>query len=216
LLQPMDKQLMTNPWLQIPASDYEGHMSSPGVDQHSFLAQIFKKSLENHESSSIALLGCATGNGLEFVDKDATRRVTVFDINPEYLDILRQRYERSFAGLEVIEADLETCTIEAQVYSLVFAGLIFEYLDPRKVLPSIAGSLRRGGVMVTVLQLPALHLNKITKTPYASIKKLEMIMKLISPQDFKHMASETGLEEVKAKTVTLKSGKSFYIGTYSK
>ncbi len=24
---------MTNPWLRIPASDYEGHMSSPNVAQ---------------------------------------------------------------------------------------------------------------------------------------------------------------------------------------
>ena len=212
----MDKPIMINPWLQIPASDYEGHMSSPKVAQQSFLAQTFKELLERHDSSTIALLGCATGNGLEFVDKDATRRVTVVDINPEYLKILRQRYEGILPGLEVVESDLETCTIEKQAYSLVFAGLIFEYLDPKKVLPKISEGLCPGGVTVAVLQLPAVHLNKITETPYASIKKLESIMKLISPQDFKLMASEGGLKEIEGKRVTLKSGKPFYVGTYSK
>jgi len=56
---------MTNSWLRIPASDYEGHMSSSNVAQQQFLAQIFKELLNKHDSSIIALLGCATGNGLE-------------------------------------------------------------------------------------------------------------------------------------------------------
>ncbi len=89
---------MTNPWLRIPASDYEGHMGSPNVAQQSFLAQTFKESLDNHDSSTIALLGCSTGNGLEYVNNNATQRVTAIDINPEYLEILRQRYEGGRVG----------------------------------------------------------------------------------------------------------------------
>ena len=151
---------MTNPWLKIPAADYEGHMSSPSVAQQSFLAQTFKESLESHDSSTIALLGCATGNGLEHVDRDVTRRVTAIDINPEYLAKLRQCYGVSVPGLEIVETDLETCVIENQTFSLIFAGLIFEYLDPRKLLCKINGWLRSGGVLVTVLQLPVEHLKK--------------------------------------------------------
>jgi hypothetical protein len=41
-------------------------------------------------------------------------------------------------------------------------------------------------------------------------------MKLISPHDFRSMANEAGLQEREAKTVTLESGKPFYIGTYTK
>ena len=207
---------MTNPWLKIPAADYEGHMSSPSVAQQSFLAQTFKESLESHDSSTIALLGCATGNGLEHVDRDVTRRVTAIDINPQYLAKLRQCYGVGVPGLEIVETDLETCVIENQTFSLIFAGLIFEYLDPRKLLSKIKGWLRSDGVMVTVLQLPAEHLEKITDTPYVSLKKLDAIMKFISPHDFKSMAYDVDLKEIKAKTATLESGKSFYIGTYAK
>lgn len=212
----MDKPIMTNPWLRIPASDYEGHMSSLKVAQQSFLAQTFKESLESHDSSTIALLGCATGNGLEHVNRGVTRRVTAVDINPEYLDILRQRYEGTVPGLEVVEADLETCTIGKQAYSLIFAGLVFEYLEPKKLLPPIAGRLQAGGAMVSVLQLPAKHENMISETSYASLKKLESIMKLIPPEELKFMATGVGLLEIEAEIVTLKSGKSFYIGTYMK
>ena len=207
---------MTNPWLKIPAADYEGHMSSSTVAQQSFLAQTFKESLESHDSSAIALLGCATGNGLEHIDKSVTRRVTAIDINPEYLAKLRQCYGVSVPGLEIVETDLETCEIENQTYSLIFAGLIFEYIDPRILLPKINSWLRSDGVMVAVLQLPAKHLKKITDTPYVSLKKLDAIMKFISPHDFKSMAHDAGLKERRAKTATLESGKSFYVGTYNR
>jgi ubiquinone/menaquinone biosynthesis C-methylase UbiE len=191
-------------------------MGSPDVDQLSFLSSAFREALELYDCETVALLGCATGNGLEHINKAATQKVTAIDINSEYLEILRQRYEKSVLGLEILRADLEICPIGNQEYSLVFAGLVFEYLKPRKVLRHISGGLRPGGVMVGVLQLPAVHLNKITETPYTSIKKLKPIMKLISPEDFKLMANEGGLNEIEGKRVILKSGKPFYVGTYAK
>lgn len=153
---------------------------------------------------------------LEYINKDATRRVTAIDINPEYLEILRQRCEGCVPGLEIVEADLETCTLENQAYSLIFAGIVFEYLEPRILLPRIANWLRLGGVMVSILQLPAKHLKRVSETPYTSLKNLNSIMKLISPQEFKSRANDAGLQEIDAKTVTLESGKSFYIGTYAR
>lgn len=207
---------MDNPWLQIPAVDYEGHMSSPDVDQLSFLGNTFREALEVHDCRTVALLGCATGNGLEHINSETTIRVTAVDIHPGYLEILRQRYEGSVPGLEIMKADLGTCELDSQAYSLIYAGLVFEYLDPGKVLPQIAGWLQLDGVLVTVLQLPAKHLKMVTDTPYASIRKLEAIMKLISPQDFKAMAGDAGLYEKKAGIVALDSGKHFYVGTYTK
>ena len=70
--------------------------------------------------------------------------------------------------------------------------------------------------MVSILQLPAQHLARVSETPYASLKTLNSIMKLISPQQFESMANEAGLREIEANTVTLESGKPFYIGTYAK
>jgi len=207
---------MTNPWLKIPASDYEGHMDSPDVAQLSFLAQAFRESLEKYDSSSIALLGCATGNGLDYINNSVTRRLTAIDINPEYLEVLRQRYLERVPGLEVIKADLEIYTGENRAYSLIFAGLIFEYLRPQVLLQRIAGWLRPGGVMVSILQLPAQNSGKVSETPYKSLRALDSIMNLISSDRFKGMANEAGLRETEAKTFTLESGKPFYIGTYKR
>ncbi len=207
---------MTNPWLKIPASDYEEHMRSPSVSQLAFIGEQFGKALEQFDSSSIALLGCATGNGLENIENEKSDRLTVVDINPDYLNILRERYEAKISGLEVVEADLENYSLENDAYSLVFAALIFEYVDARNLLKNITGALKDGGALVTVLQLPCDNLSNVTDTPYKSLESLKSIMKLVDPTSLKNFAMEEGLMMEDEKEITLHTGKSFYIGTYRK
>lgn len=206
---------MMNPWLTIPASDYEGHMGNPDVDQLSFLSVQFKEALERHICDSIALPGCATGNGLEHVKKDRTRRITAIDINPEYLEILGKRYGDHVQGLEVVQADLETCKLEKEAYSLIFAGLIFEYLVPEVLLGKIAQWLRRDGVLVAILQMPT-EGPSVTDTPYTSLKSLNTIMNLVNPERFKGIAADAGLSAMEEKVTTLETGKSFFAGTYKR
>lgn len=206
---------MTNPWLTISPADYEGHMASPEVDQLSFLAHTFKESLRKYNCDTVALLGCATGNGLEHINSRSTRRITAVDINPEYLGLLRARYAEDVYGLEVIQGDLKKCDLESKAYSLIFAGLLFEYLEPPALLRKIRNWLQRDGTLLVVLQLPSKGA-RITETPYTSIKSLRSLMTLIPPQDFKEMAADSGLQESEARTVTLETGKSFYIATYAR
>jgi SAM-dependent methyltransferase len=207
---------MDNPWLHIPAADYEGHMSSPHIAQQQFLAQTFKESIEKYDATSIALLGCATGNGLEYINQAVTRQVTVVDINPDYLEILRQRYGGRVKGLEVVETDLETCCLESSAYSLIFAGLIFEYVEARILLSKIANWLHSDGTMVVVLQLPAEGLPQVSESGYDSLKALAEVMHLVTPQVFRSEAQKARLQEVDSRIVTLESGKPFYVGTYTR
>ena len=190
-------------------------MSSSNVDQLSFLASTFKETLEHHDCDTVALLGCATGNGLEHLKREFTHRVTAVDINPEYLEVLRQRYGNSVPGLEVVQDDLESCELEKQAYSLIVAGLVFEYLEPQALLQRIAKWLQVGGILVAVLQLPAEGAS-VTETPYTSLKSLNSIMNQIDPKQFKIIAADVGLIAIEEKFITLKTGKSFYIGTYQK
>ena len=206
---------MTNPWLKIPAADYEGHMRSPLVAQFSYLAETFKASLEHYDSASVALLGCATGNGLESIDPEATQRLTVIDINPDYLHILRERYADTIPGLEIVQDDLRHCHLEQGGYSLIFAGLVFEYLTPRVLLEKIALWLGKEGIFVGVLQLPSPR-SSVTETPYSSLQSLSAIMNLVDPAQFKDLAHKAGLTALDENIDTLATGKSFYRGTYRK
>jgi phospholipid N-methyltransferase len=191
-------------------------MGLPDVGQLSFLGNVFKESIAKYDNRSLAYLGCATGNGLDYIDIQKTKQITVIDINPEYLEILISRYQSKIPNLEIIEADLSNYEGNNKKYSLIFAGLLFEYVSPRPLLIKVAKWLDKKGVMVVVLQLHEQNTKKVSDSPYSSLKLLDSIMNLVSDQDFKLMARESGMSEIEGKRVTLESGKSFYIGTYEK
>lgn len=191
-------------------------MSSPGIAQQQFLAQIFQESLSRYDNTSIALLGCTTGNGLEFINPTKTQKVTAVDINPEYLNILRQRFNKSFDGLEIIEANLETYSLTPSTYTLVFAGLVFEYIDPHIFLPKIVNGLSKNGVLISILQLPSKNLAKVSESKYESLKTLAPIMNLVDPIQFTRIANDLGLTTLETRIITLPSGKPFFIGAYTK
>lgn len=49
---------MTNPWLNIPLADYEGHMVLPAVGQAEMLAAEFKALLNGHAPRSTRRAAC--------------------------------------------------------------------------------------------------------------------------------------------------------------
>lgn len=96
---------MSSPWLAIPLEDYEGHISSVGVQQLTALAELFKDTLDTYVPESVALLGVAGGNGLEHIDCAVTKRILGVDINHMYLDVVQQRFG-TLPGLELHRCDL--------------------------------------------------------------------------------------------------------------
>jgi SAM-dependent methyltransferase len=98
---------MTNPWLEIPLADYEGRMALPKVAQATLLGEFFERILRERAPASVAILGCAGGNGFDRIDLQVTTRVIGIDINPAYVATARERFERRLPGLDLIVADLQ-------------------------------------------------------------------------------------------------------------
>jgi hypothetical protein len=98
---------MTNPWLQIPLSDYETHMALPNVRQAQLLADILGRALNQYAPRSLALLGCAGGNGLEQVVNRMVDRIVAVDINPAYIEHVRTRWSGRIAGLDLVVGDVQ-------------------------------------------------------------------------------------------------------------
>jgi len=116
-----------NPWLSIPAADYEGHMGPEGVGQLAVLADLLGQACQELQPRRVLVLGCATGNGFDRVDPKVTDWLIGVDLNPEYLALARARYAASWFGrLELIGTDIEDLVQPPQSQDLVFAGLIFE------------------------------------------------------------------------------------------
>src|SRR5581483_11213619 len=122
-----------DPWLNIPLDDYEAHMNAHAVGQLRVLSELFAEALASCRPESLAILGIAGGNGLEHVDPSVTRRVVGIDINPDYLDTLRQRHGARL-NLELHCCDLAQQSLMAEPVQLVHAALIFEHAGAGRCL----------------------------------------------------------------------------------
>ena len=205
-----------NPWLDIPAGDYEGHMSHESVGQLQALNDIFAEIVVTFEPRRLAVLGCATGNGFEHIRPGITESVIAIDINREYLDILMARHLPGLPGLRVIRGDVTGVKIEPGSLDHVHAGLIFEYVKAKRLLKRIASWLQAGGVLSVVLQTPSPDSTPVSDTSYDSLKLLEPVMQLVDSAELTAAANNVGLSERKSFDVDLKQGKRFRVIYYVK
>jgi len=140
---------MVNPWLQIPLSDYEAHMSLPQVRQAQLLSSVLGSALDAYTPQAIALLGCAGGNGLEQVEGRLISRVVAVDINPTYVEHVRARWRGRIAALELVVGDVEKDDLDIAPVDLAFAGLLLEYVDIAVALPRMCSMVCPGGILIT-------------------------------------------------------------------
>ncbi|MBN2341935.1 MAG: class I SAM-dependent methyltransferase [Deltaproteobacteria bacterium] len=204
-----------NPWKSISPEDYEGHMSSPAVNQLGFLSDCFRRCLQTYSPRNVAVIGCGTGNGLEHIETTCTTRTTVVDMNPAFLEVLRSRYAARISGLEIVEGDLLQCELPGE-YSLIFGGLVFEFVPYKKLLRRVAEWLTVDGIFSVVLQLPNSNLPDVSDTRFERLKTLNQIVQLVDVPQFIQHCVQLQLHQIDDCVQTLNSGKSFYIGTFQK
>jgi SAM-dependent methyltransferase len=202
-----------NPWLAIPAADYEGHMGARGVDQLAPLRAAFADVYARVRPARVAVLGCGTGNGLDVVDAAVTRRFAGVDLNADYLAVARARTPRPAPDSAWICASVDSCDLEAAGFDLIHAALLFEYVDPSRVMPRIAGWLAPGGVFSVVLQQPGGDA-PISDTGFASLRTLSGLLRLVAPERLRALAASAGLLELSATEIPLAHDKSFWAATF--
>jgi SAM-dependent methyltransferase len=218
-MKPLSFPTGPNPWLAIPAADYEGHMGPEGTGQLAPLAAIFAEVVAAVRPASLALLGCATGNGLAAVDTARTRRAVAVDVNPEYLEVARRRHASHLGGaLELVCADLTACELGAGAFELVHAALVFEHVDPVALAARIARWLAPGGTCAVVLQLPAAagRAPAVSPTRFSSLQALAGSMRLCAPEEVRRLFAAHGLGETRGWRVPLRDGKAFYVGLFGR
>ncbi len=207
--------MTSNPWLTIPATDYEGHMGTAGVDQLGPLRTILADVYAQVRPARLAVLGCGPGNGLDVIDPARTRRFVGVDLNPDYLALAERRHPRLAGVAAWTCADIGQSDLEAAGFDLIHAALLFEYVDPAPLLPRIAGWLAPGGVLSVVSQLPGGDA-KISETGFSSLGKLAGLMQLVPPDRLRALAASAGLTEVSSKQVPLAREKFFSAATFAK
>jgi len=201
---------MQNPWLEIPLQDYEGHMSLPSIDQAAMLADEFEFLIKHHRPPSVAIVGCAGGNGLERIEAGRLERVVGVDINPQYIERSRERYGGRLPNLELHCADVESSALQFEPVSLIYAALLFEYVDLPPALQTLKRCCRPNGVLATLLQLSHQDQLALSRSPYTSLSGLEPAMRLLAPHDLCREAAAAGFTATRSKIIKLPSGKEFW------
>lgn len=197
-----------NPWLKINISDYVNHMSSPEVGQYQLINECFKSVLNKYNPKRIFVPGCTIGNGFEYINWGEVESVTALDINPDFLNILGN----SFPGqekLEIINEDIVDFDPEESKFDLIFAALIFEYVDPDPALMKIKKVMDTNSTFFSMIQLPGK--SKVTKTEYKSLEKLSPVMHLLSIDKFQSELKRNRFSIKLSEKKTLKNGKSFLL-----
>jgi GNAT superfamily N-acetyltransferase len=206
---------MTNPWLDIPIEDYEGHMRAPSVAQLGVLAALFAEVLERCQPASVAVLGIAGGNGLQALDPGVTRRVVGLDINQAYLDVTRQRFA-SITSLELHCIDLMNQTLAFEPVHLVHAALIFEHAGIGRCLDNALAMVRPAGHLSIVLQLPSRTERQIGASPFVSLQKLSNGFALIDREALIEELRGRQCQLIDETTRALTGGKAFWRGLFTK
>ncbi len=189
-------------------------MVLPNVAQAALLGDLFAEMLEAYAPRSVAVLGCAGGNGLERISPDITKRVVGVDINPAYVGACGGRFWSRHPGLELYVGDLEKEDLGFAPVDLVYAGLVLEYVDVAAALKRIRPMLEPGGVFGTVVQLPSPGTAVVTPSPLAHVQALSRVMRLVSPKGLQELAARQGLEQTASRQVKSRAGKGFQVQTF--
>ena len=185
-------------------------MALPHVGQAELLAEVLATALREHAPRSVAIFGCAGGNGFDRVPLD-TRLVGV-DVNPDYVAVARKRHKKR-KGLELYVADVANDELPFEAVELAFAGLLLEYMDPRVALERIGKTLLPGGALVAVVQLASKRAS-VTPSPYTSLETLAPSMRLVSTAELVKAALAERYQLRAADVWKASGGKQFAVHTY--
>jgi hypothetical protein len=207
---------MSNPWLSVPLDDYEGHMSSAGVDQLRPLAELFKCALEHCRPASVAVLGVAGGNGLEQIDTAVTRRIVGLDINQHYLDQVERRLAGKLRGLELHCRNLAEPSLGIPPVDLVHAALIFEHAGVGAAVDNALSLVNGTGKLSVVLQLPSTVAQGVAATSYATMQTLKKDFTLIDPRAFQDQLAAKGFLLLAQQSKSIQAGKGLWLGIFER
>jgi hypothetical protein len=205
----------SNPWLEIPLADYEGHMQSSEVQQLSVLADLFESVLRRYTPTSLAIPGIAGGNGLDRIDRGITKRVVGIDINRGYLDEARTRYGGK-CDLELYPADLSLDTLDIDPVQLVHAALVFEHAGVERCLENAIALVTPDGLLSVVLQLPSDSEAPVGSSAFPSMHTLRDHFIFVDRSDLCTRLRDRGFEIAYETTRPVPAGKRLWLGVFQR
>ena len=189
-------------------------MALPAVGQAGVLAELFGQAIQRWTPSSIAIIGCAGGDGFDKIRPERVKKVVAVDLNPQYIQKTRERYLARLPSLELLCADVQSEFLNYGPVDLTYAALLFEYVDVASTLRTLKRNSRPGAVLATVLQLPNAAIPSVSPSPYRSLGSLASLMTLVAPEELYSAAREAGFAFTDSARIELSSGKQFCVQNF--
>lgn len=200
---------MSNPWQLIDLAKYEKHMAAEEVYQLQILNEITKEQLMENQQTYVGVLGIAGGNGLDNIDKLKTKKVYAVDINKQYLDICKERYDNLENVLETLCIDLNEENVVLPFTNLLICNLIIEYLGEEKFISMIDKNKINISVVSCVIQKNNNH-SFVSKSELTShFEPITAIHHDINENKLKNLFCIIGFKSSKYKEYLLPNGKKF-------
>lgn len=189
-------------------------MALPSVGQARLIADELDALLKRHSPASIAIIGCAGGNGFDCVVGTAVGRVVGLDLNPQYIEQARARYERRIPGLELYIADIQTSDELFDPVDLIYVALVLEYVDLARTMSVLGCHCKPNGVLAVLSQLPHDTISHVSPSPYTSLQVLAPAMRLVPQEELQRQARLAGFALEHSRTLVSAAGKRFCINEF--
>ncbi len=207
---------MENVWNKIPLEDYELHMQHESVGQLHLLNNLTKKYLEKLSPEIVLFLGIAGGNGLEHIDNNSTNQVFGIDINQNYLDETEKRFKDQIPNLNLINIDISSRKTEKFTKAnLIWAALIFEYVETDTCFEFIDNNIQENGYLVVTIQENN-GVSSVSQTGIETIKSAGEIFRIIAESNLVSIADKFGFQKIDFEENILPNKKSLKTYTFVK
>jgi hypothetical protein len=207
---------MDNVWNTIPLEDYELHMQHETVGQLDLLSNLTKKYLRILNPEIVLFLGIAGGNGLEHIDNEVTSQVFGIDINQTYLDETKKRFKDKIPNLNLLNIDISSrVKKEITKANLIWAALIFEYVETDTCFEFINNNIQENGYLVVTIQENN-GVSSVSQTGIETIKSAGQLFKLVSESDLVSVADKFGFVKTDFEEHILLNKKSLKTYTFEK
>ena len=196
---------MSNPWENIPLTDYENHMKLDSVMQLQAMNEMMKDQFDSYNISSVMIFGIAGGNGLEHINNDKFEKVYGIDINSSYLQEVLLRYPDLAGTLECLCINLLEESDKLPKADMVIANLLIEYIGYecfQKAIQHVNPKYVSCIIQINVEE------NWVSDSPYLHVfDELEQVHHQMEAQALAESMLEIGYHKIKTLEHPLPNGK---------
>jgi len=200
---------LKNPWEKIDLEVYEKHMSHDNVYQLQKLNEIMKEQFQDNKHENVGVLGVAGGNGLNNIDISNVRKVFAIDVNREYLNVCRERYDYMGEILETICRDINDKEFSFPKTDLIVCNLIIEYIGEEQFVAIVERNKENIKLISCVIQDNEKN-SFVSDSEYSShFTPITSINHDINDNKLKNLFAKIGFNCIKIKSYNLPNNKSF-------